>query len=44
VAGGVAVGCGAYFAVAAALGSREVLELLQSAGLVTADRGSQTER
>jgi putative peptidoglycan lipid II flippase len=44
VAGGVAVGCGAYFAMAAALGSREVLELLQSAGLVTADRGSQTER
>jgi peptidoglycan biosynthesis protein MviN/MurJ (putative lipid II flippase) len=44
VAGGVAVGCAAYFAVAAALGSREVLELLQSAGLVAADRVSQARR
>jgi putative peptidoglycan lipid II flippase len=33
VAGGVALGCAAYFAVAAALGSREIRELLESAGM-----------
>jgi putative peptidoglycan lipid II flippase len=32
VTGGVALGCAAYFAAAAALGSREILELLESAG------------
>ncbi len=36
VGGGVVLGCAAYFAASAALGSREILELMQAAGLARA--------